>query len=355
MSEMREILLDQTQRLLADTCSPTALAALAVGDWSAAIWAAFDEAGLPYALVDPDVAGSGADLEDAMALVRLCARHAAPLPVGDTILANWLWCRAGGEPLQAPGALAADARGIVLSEESGGYRLEGAIEDVSWASLSEILLVVSMPDGPQFVLVPGSFGTINPDCNLAGERRDNVRFDNVALAPDRVRPMLSDFGPGVLEEFGALARCAQMVGAMEAALELSIEYVNTRNQFGRPLAKFQAVQNQVAVSVSQVAAAAAALDAAVEAPSLQFRLAVAAAKVCIGEAAGTVAAIAHQVHGAMGFSAEYSLQRHTRSLWSWRDEFGSEALWRRRLGHHVLRAECGLWAALTDMPGRTIQ
>ncbi|MCG8558673.1 MAG: acyl-CoA dehydrogenase, partial [Hyphomicrobiales bacterium] len=64
-------------------------------------------------------------------------------------------------------------------------------------------------------------------------------------------------------------------------------------------------------------------------------LEVASAKIRVGEAAGEGAAIAHQVHGAIGFTQEHILHRYTRRLWGWRDEFGSESVWAVQLGRRV--------------------
>ena len=75
---------------------------------------------------------------------------------------------------------------------------------------------------------------------------------------------------------------------------------------------------------------------------------VAIAKIRVGEAAGNGAAIAHQVHGAMGFTYEHSLHQATRRLWSWREEFGNEAHWADRLGHMVAaRGADALWPFVT--------
>ena len=76
--------------------------------------------------------------------------------------------------------------------------------------------------------------------------------------------------------------------------------------------------------------------------------AVAGAKVRVGEAAGAGAAIAHQVHGAMGFTFEHRLHQFTRRLWSWRDEYGQESEWAIRLGRMVAAAGAdALWPSLT--------
>ncbi len=141
-----------------------------------------------------------------------------------------------------------------------------------------------------------------------------------------------------------------MAGALDRVLALSVQYTGERVQFGRPLARFQAIQQQMAVLAGEVAAADMATKAAVAAAVSQraFDFAVAAAKVRVGEAAGRAAAIAHQVHGAIGFTHEHSLHHATRRLWSWRDEFGNEALWQERLGWAVLEQGADrLWAYLT--------
>ena len=71
---------------------------------------------------------------------------------------------------------------------------------------------------------------------------------------------------------------------------------------------------------------------------------VATAKIRAGESAGLAASIGHQVHGAIGFTDEYSLHYITRRLWSWRSEYGSESYWERRIGKEVIDAGAyNLW------------
>ena len=150
---------------------------------------------------------------------------------------------------------------------------------------------------------------------------------------------------------GALMRAAQMAGAMEAALGLATTYANDRVQFGRPIGKFQAIQQQLALLAEEAAAAlvaveSAAISVAEGRQSAEFALA--AAKIRAGEAAGTVAEIAHQVHGAIGFTEEHFLHNLTRRLWSWRDEFGDEAYWAGLLGRRIAAAGgAGLWPLIT--------
>jgi acyl-CoA dehydrogenase len=104
------------------------------------------------------------------------------------------------------------------------------------------------------------------------------------------------------------------------------------------------------VAAARVAARVAAADApwagAPQADHARFSAAV--AKVRVGEAASRGAAIAHQVHGAIGFTHEHSLHFATRRLWAWREEFGADAWWAERLGQAAIAAgAAGFWPALT--------
>jgi alkylation response protein AidB-like acyl-CoA dehydrogenase len=188
---------------------------------------------------------------------------------------------------------------------------------------------------------------ISQSTSLAGEPSDTVSFDGVV--PEAVGE--TDIDQDKLVTFGAAVRLQQIAGALEKILEQSVQYALDRVQFGRPIAKFQAVQHNLATLAGEVAAASAAADASAEACALpEIAIGeVAIAKVRGGEAAGTGAAIAHQVHGAMGFTYEHSLHHATRRLWSWREEFGNEAVWAARLGRMVAeRGADELWPLITQ-------
>jgi acyl-CoA dehydrogenase len=147
-------------------------------------------------------------------------------------------------------------------------------------------------------------------------------------------------------------RAAQMSGALQAILERSVAYANERVAFERPIAKFQAIQHGLARLAGESAAALAAAGSAAEAIASgcagdALLLEIAAAKIRAGEAAGEGAAIAHQVHGAIGFSREHALHRFTQRLWAWRDDFGAETAWAVRLGSLVAaRGADALWPML---------
>ncbi len=154
----------------------------------------------------------------------------------------------------------------------------------------------------------------------------------------------------------SLGRCLQISAAMEAALELSLQYVQDRKQFGQPLAKFQAIQHSLALAAEEVAACTAiadlALACAMREGILGARLPALldAAAVVAGRGVDVVFDACHQVHGAMGFTQEYALHRHSLDLLRWRDHLhllrGGELRCAERLGDAALQAG-GLWRAVT--------
>lgn len=151
---------------------------------------------------------------------------------------------------------------------------------------------------------------------------------------------------------GAFMRTAQIAGALDAALALSVAYVNERQQFGKPLGKFQAVQQSLASFACEAAAAnCAAMGAAQALDRGDARFEVAAAKLRANRAVGIGTTVAHQVHGAIGFTQEYALHHLTRSLWRWRSEFGGDAYWSTAIGEGVTLA--GPQHFWPDLTGRT--
>lgn len=143
-------------------------------------------------------------------------------------------------------------------------------------------------------------------------------------------------------ELAAVVTSAQIAGALERVLELSVAFANQREQFGRPIGKFQAIQHQLAVMAEQVTAARMAAQIGCQGDKASLvpdRLRAAVAKSRASEAAGIVAPMAHAIHGAIGITAELDLQLYTRRLHAWRAEHGSELAWNRVLGQAVLASD----------------
>ena len=148
---------------------------------------------------------------------------------------------------------------------------------------------------------------------------------------------------------GALMRSAQMIGSMEKALDLSIDYCSQRKQFGRTLSKFQAIQHQISEMAVELSASSAALSAVGNIEESNNNIQdIAILKIRAGIAAGKIIAISHQVHGAIGFTQEYELAYFTRNLNSWRNDFGNENFWETLLGKKFLEnSNQNLWEYLT--------
>lgn len=358
--EVAGIVLDQFERLLAQHLTPHVLAACdgAVDGaaWTADLWSALAESGLPLALVPEAADGIGLEASTAARLIRRCGQAALPLPLPETIAGAALWAAAGGGALDGAITLVPAGSPVRITQRTDGFVLDGRAAQVPWGGSVSVLLVDAIDAAGHLHLVritaPGTVRDTRH--NLAGEPRDAIDLTGRTVAADAVRrapdwAAEGDVGPD--EAVGAFVRAQQMVGAMETCLGSALDHARERQQFGRPLAKFQAIQHMLAEAAGHVAAATASADLAAACwGDPRFVLATAIAKARCGEAAGHVAEISHQIHGAMGFTQEHPLHRATRRLWSWRDEFGSDALWQERIGRAVCAGGGGaLWPMLVRL------
>jgi alkylation response protein AidB-like acyl-CoA dehydrogenase len=348
------IIVETVSRICTDLCSPERVNAAEDGTWPTELWDALQDTGLSLAWVPEAAGGPGATLADGFAVARVTARSAAPIPVAETLLAGWLLGDAGLRAPPGPMTVAPVRAGEYIECDADGT-LHGSASSVPFAvHAGHLVVIASQGDAHTVALVHASDCTSAAGTNLAGEVQGSVSLDGVRSVSTGAIPTPDPLE--ALQRMGAAVRSQQMAGALERILELSLEYARERVQFGRPIARFQAIQHSLAALAGEVAAAGAAADAAASAiirhgiDDPRTLLAVAAAKIRAGEAAGAGAAIAHQVHGAMGFTREYSLHHSTRRLWAWRDDFGAESVWAMRLGQITINAGArALWPALTAL------
>ncbi len=338
---------DAAERLFTDLATAEVVNAAEAGDWPGELWNSVSEAGFLDAL-GGDAGGALEGLGDAVDILRSAGRHAAPLPLAETLLARWLLRRAGLSPPDGVLALVVDGPDdrVELRRVGADWQLSGMARGVPWARNARGLVVSS---GVAVALLTPVSAVVQPGRNLAGEPRDDVSLD-LKLDPRAVAGAPMDADPAMVYRLGALFRAAQMQGALEEALQLAVTYAGDRVQFGRPIAKFQAIQQQLALAAEQVAAAGVAVTAAVAAAGTgDLAFAAGAAKLRVGEAAGKVCDIVHQVHGAIGFTHEHRLHQLTRRLWSWRDEFGIESAWALELGRIMAsQGADGIWPFLAQ-------
>ena len=354
MSDNDSIIVDTATRLFQDLCSPSVINEAETGKWPTELWDALEESGLTLTWVPDTMGGAGAEMSDGFAVLKVAGSFGAPVPLAETLLAGLVLSRAG---LQSePGAMTlAPVQAADRIELGADGKLKGTARGVPFArNAGRIVVLAHRNDSPVVAIVSGKDCAVSHGTSLAGEPRDDVSFDGVT--PVQVANTTAGLDAGAIETLGATIRSVQMAGALQRILDQSVQYATERSQFGRPIGKFQAIQHSLAQLAGEVAAAGAAADAAAEAignseESLGERAyaEVAVAKIRVGEAASTGSMIAHQVHGAMGFTYEHSLHHSTRRLWSWRDEFGNEAEWAIRLGNIVAkRGADDLWPFLTS-------
>lgn len=338
---------ETAERLFASFCDRETLADSADGIWAGRLWSAATGAGLTRAAVSEAGGGAGLPIADALQLVGIAGGHAAPIPLGETIVAGWL-LEAAGLPVPEGPLTLARAGGPQLSVSRAGtaWAVQGRIERVSYGRFATAVIIAH--DGGALLVVDPATCIVEPGANLAGEPRDTLVVDT-ELPADRAA--LGGPGSNGMHALGAALRTMQMAGALLRIGALSVRYAQDRIQFGRPLAKLQAIQQMLAVLGGQVAAANMASEIAMEAVASGTLLpGIAVAKARVSEAAGIGAAIAHQVHGAIGFTREYDLHVLTRRLLSWRDEFGNEAEWNTRFGRSLLEAgPKRLWSNMVEV------
>jgi acyl-CoA dehydrogenase len=325
--------------------------------WDAGLWADLAEAGLTGVGLPEEAGGSGGELADAVAVVRTLAAGAGAVPVAEQLLAAGPALLAADLDLPDPARpLTLAVAGAVHAEPSddgdgpGRWTLTGTATDVAWAGVARHVAVLAQPpegmEGAVLALVDAEGLATSDARNLAGEPRGSLVLGGAPASGALLTPAQA----GEVRARYALARAVQLAAALEQVLAWTVQYAGERHQFGRPLGRFQAVQMELAEMAGEVTAVTALVDAAVQALDRgeDVVLPAAAAKVRAGAAVEVVARLAHQVHGAIGFTQEYRLHHLTRRLWSWRDEAGSELTWSQVLGVGLLaEGGDGLWPALT--------
>lgn len=374
-TETQALLRDTADRLIRDKYEfETRKKYLASAEgYSAALWKEYGELGLLGIDASEDHSGSGGDFSDLAVVLEAFGRGLAVEPFLSSIILSAAALRASGDkaaqdeylPKLATGemkmALAYGEPGsrytlthceTTAKADGDGHVLNGQKAVVLGADDADMLIVSartsgasSDAEGISLFLVPrGASGlTVRTITNMDDRRAGEVTLESV-----RARAMLgaSVGALPVLEaavDRATAAVCCEAVGAMEAVNQLTLEYLKTRNQFGRPIGKFQAIQHQLSVMAELVFASRMAARLGCQGPVLvPDPLRAALAKARCSEAAPEVAALGHSIHGAIGFTAEFDLQIYTRRLHAWRQAGGSESHWQGVLGEALVNGHEGL-------------
>lgn len=330
---MDDLFADAVDQLLSAQCTPQVVRAIEAGGAHAALWQQLEDAGFADALVPEAAGGAGLCLADVHGVLAQCGAHALPLPLGETLLARGLLAAAGVARPKGAITLAEASAATAPDGAAAGTAADGALRcaNVRLGAVADWVLVARLDH-----LGKGA-------CRLlptAGAERLPAGFcldatlQWPASAWDAATPV-----PGThdLRTLQAALYAALIAGALMAVFTRTLQYANERQQFGKPIGKFQAIQHQLAVISEHCFAARMAAQLGLRAPGVQpERLRAAVAKARASEAALEVAALAHSIHGAIGFTAEFNLQLYTRRLHNWRQAAGSESYWHDVVGQALL-------------------
>ncbi|UVE97017.1 acyl-CoA dehydrogenase [Dietzia sp. B32] len=292
-------------------------------------WQSLVEVGLARLTAPEAGGGSGAGWAEAAALLRLSAAAGVAIPYAETDLVVG--------PLRRAAALDDASTATATLAVIGP---DGHARRVAWAGGTDTVLFVRRAGGDDDEVGESRAGGYELADVPTGRTVVTSARGISAVPVGDVRPpadaMWTAVDSGAVEAAvlrGALARAVQCVGAAEGMLDSAVAHTTQRNQFGRPLARFQSVQNLVVDIAAETVLARAAVDQAVAdalttdlaGPLSGFRVAV--ARSVVSQALAVAVRNAHQVHGAMGTTHEHTLHRLTLPALQWRGEFGSATFW----------------------------
>ena len=314
-TENTALLRSLSDEVLAPLATKTRSGAAALGE----PWDLLRDLGWPMAGVPEALGGGGGGLGDVLALAEGLGRNAVPLPLLEAQSAGAAVVAGDrSDLLGLPLVVETWPRwsALRITDDNGRLRISGTARRTPWARHASVILIrVTEAGANRWIAcdLPNEAVTISPGTNLAGEPRDDVRFDDLVV-PAASSWDCPDESPA---DLGILLRCAALVGAIDATVALTSRYVRDREQFGRPLQALQSVAQAVSLMRAQLSAARAAVDAAARSPVTPN---VMAAHVDLAGYAGRIARTAHDLHGAMGVTEEYGLHPLTKRLWAWPEE-----------------------------------
>jgi alkylation response protein AidB-like acyl-CoA dehydrogenase len=333
LTEDQELIRNTARDVLAGRVTTGGVAAVA-GDpagFSADLWKEVVELGWTGLAVPEAYGGVGEGFLEACLLVEEMGAAQVPSPFLHTVACgaaaidrhgsaeqreHWLRGIVEGRTIAY-----ADGATVTATESGDGYVLDGRARFVPFAHAADALLVVATTGEAltAFLVDRVAAGVTTERLDVVGPNAENdVRFAGVAVPADRV---LGEIGggaavAGTATAFGAAATCAEMVGGAQRVLDMTVEYAGQREQFGRPIGSFQAVQHHCAdMAIDVLTARFIAFEAIwrLTAPDQdpdQVALTVAVAKSWVSDAYQRVCALGHQVHGAIGFTAEHHLHHY---------------------------------------------
>ncbi|MDQ3011160.1 MAG: acyl-CoA/acyl-ACP dehydrogenase [Acidobacteriota bacterium] len=339
LSKAQKLLQQSARDFFARECKPERVRELMATEtaFDEVLWQAMADQGFTGLTIPEEYGGLGLSLVDLIAVAEEMGRACLPGPFLSTLWAASLIERAGNEgqrkqylePISAGEVKATvalleesadwnlDAVEMRAEKDGKEYRLRGAKHFVTDAAVADVIICV-VRDGADLILLPveqGAAGlTITATPAIDATRKlFTVEFDNVAV-PESSALAFTTKTKEALEaatDVAIVALCAEMLGGMQWTLENTVEYAKTRQQFGKPIGIYQAVQHQCAdifnfTESVRSAVYYAAWAVAENDPSA--KLAVSIAKGYASDAAREVGNRGVQIHGGIGFTWEHNIQ-----------------------------------------------
>ena len=373
LSEEQEILKASARDFLARECPKKLVKELDESDkgYSPELWRKMAELGWMGLVFPEDYGGSGGTFLDLVVLLEEMGYNILPGPFFSTIVLGGLPILKAGSEEQKKKFLSRIARGELIltmalteptasydasaiavkaSPRNSEYSINGTKLFVADANVADYLLCVARtketanPEAGITIFVvdaktPGIKCTLLK--TLARDKQNEVVFDNVNVAKENIVGGLDHGWPVIQDtlEKAAVAKCAEMVGGAQAALEMAVNYAKERIQFNRPIGTFQAVQHYCANMVTDVDGARyITYKAAWElSEGLPATKSVAMAKAWVGDAYQRVTMLGQQIFGAIGFTMDHDMHLYYR-----RAQAGGQAFGDSNFQREIVAKELGL-------------
>ncbi|WP_037304137.1 acyl-CoA dehydrogenase family protein [Amycolatopsis orientalis] len=323
LTEAQQDLASLTRRILTDKVTPDMLGSHGSGGFDAPLWTALAQAGVIDAALPQSVGGGGFGLLEQCSVLAEIGRAVAPVPYLTSVVmaASALAERGDGRlaerwvvpVLRGDHVLAVALPdygvpcGFTAEADGDGWRLTGAQTAVPFGAFAHGFLVEAAIDGGrQVFLLDADSVTISPQRTV-----DHADAALVELSGAKAAVSLGDIGEW-LRLRGTIGVCAQQLGVVERALELTAAYARERKQFGHLIGSFQAVRQRLADAYVDVEAVRLTLWQAAWRLSEGLPAAeeVATAKFWAAEAGHRVAHTAVHVHGGVGIDVDHTLHRY---------------------------------------------
>lgn len=309
--------------------------------YSQELWGEMVELGWTGLALSEDHGGVGMGFLELCLLIEELGAHQVPSPFVTTAVhcalaierfgtdeqkEAYLPAVAAGERVMAYGCVGPGGRwdpadvGLTATPKGDGYALDGEVLFVPYAHVADDLLVLARREGgdPTAFLVDADASGVSTDelQTTGNDRQFRVTFSGVEVPEEGVLGG-PDEGSSVAESvaaYAAAALCAEMVGGAQRVLDMTVSYAGDREQFGSPVGSFQAVQHHCANMAMDVLGARFMAYEAIWrlGEGLEASEEISLAKSWVSEAYRRVCGLAHQVHGAIGFTEEFDLHYYFR-------------------------------------------